>query len=111
MPVDREELEAAARSLRVVLFGEGSSDLGFVGVGLSDIHVYVHTGRKAWAGKYVAAWEGEDGNALVSLKWAMDEIDVLSNRLCGFAYPQGMGMLDRPEQLDRYVTAVKARSL
>lgn len=45
------------------------------------------------------------------LKWAMDEIDVLSNKLCGFAYPQGMGMnpVFRPEQIEMYAAAVRAR--
>lgn len=58
MPVDREELESAARSLRIVLFGEHNHELGFVGIGASDIHVYVHAGKKAWAGKHVASWDG-----------------------------------------------------
>lgn len=48
-----------------------------------------------------------------SLRWAMDEIDVLSNKLCGFAYPQGMIMkgVDRVSEQSNYVFAVKARRL
>lgn len=44
-----------------------------------------------------------------ALRWAMDEIDALSNKLTGFAYPQGMAMLDRAEQQPKYVEAVMAR--
>lgn len=48
-----------------------------------------------------------------SLCWAMDEIDVLSNKVSGFAYPQGMAMrgIDRESQSDNYVAAVMARRL
>jgi hypothetical protein len=48
-----------------------------------------------------------------SLRWAMDEIDVLSNKLSGFAYPQGMAMREvgRESQSDNYVAAVYARRI
>jgi hypothetical protein len=60
MPVEREELEAAARHIKLMLFGSIHSDLGFVGIGSSVIHVYVHSTKKAWANKHVATWEGFD---------------------------------------------------
>jgi hypothetical protein len=44
-----------------------------------------------------------------SLLWAMDEIDVLSNRTCQFAYPQGMAYVGRRDQLDNYRKAVDVR--
>jgi len=44
-----------------------------------------------------------------ALEWAMDEIDTLSNRLSGFAYPQGMAEIGRAAQLDGYRKAVDAR--
>ncbi len=44
-----------------------------------------------------------------ALSWAMDEIDTLSNKLCQFAYPQGMVMLNRAEQLPNYEAACTAR--
>ncbi|ARP98262.1 hypothetical protein CAK95_03510 [Pseudorhodoplanes sinuspersici] len=44
-----------------------------------------------------------------SLRWAMDEIDTLSNKLCGFAYPQGMAMVRRSDQKGNYIAAVMAR--
>lgn len=48
-----------------------------------------------------------------AMSWALGEIDVLSNKLCGFAYPQGMGMLGRRSaaQEDAYENAVKVRAL
>ncbi len=59
MPIDQDELKGAARSLRLFLFGQGQSDLGFVGIGASDIQVFVHAGRRAWMGdKHVMTWEG-----------------------------------------------------
>lgn len=40
------------------------------------------------------------------LEWALDEIDVLSNMLVQFAYPQGVAMIGRDEdQAERYVAA------
>lgn len=45
-----------------------------------------------------------------ALNWAMDEIDTLSNKLCQFAYPQGMAMLNRAEQLPNYEAAVRERA-
>jgi hypothetical protein len=47
--------------------------------------------------------------AELSLLWAMDEIDVLSNRTCQFAYPQGMAYVGRRDQLDNYRKAVDVR--
>lgn len=51
----------------------------------------------------------EVGEVGAAFCWAMDEIDRLSNRLCGFAYPQGMAMLGREDQHEAYVAAVYAR--
>jgi hypothetical protein len=50
----------------------------------------------------------EAGEVGAAFCWAMDEIDRLSNRLCGFAYPQGMAMLGREDQNEAYVAAVYA---
>lgn len=55
--------------------------------------------------------EREIEDLRAALIWAMDEIDALSNKLCGFAYPQGMGMLHRAAELDNYTKAVKARAI
>jgi hypothetical protein len=44
-----------------------------------------------------------------ALIWAMDEIDVLSNKLRGFAYPQALPSFGREDQLDNYRKAVDAR--
>ncbi|MGJ4855538.1 hypothetical protein ACN6KF_001484 [Labrys sp. La1] len=44
-----------------------------------------------------------------ALLWAMDEIDVLSNKLFGFAYPQGMAFGHREGQLPKYEQAIRAR--
>lgn len=43
-----------------------------------------------------------------ALEWALAEIDVLSNRLVEFAYPQAMPMVGRQDQIERYVAARKA---
>jgi hypothetical protein len=45
-----------------------------------------------------------------ALKWALAEIDVLSNRLCEFAYPQAMWMLARDDQIESYQSARAALS-
>lgn len=45
-----------------------------------------------------------------ALTWAMDEIDVLSNRAHGFAYPQGMQFSRRADQLSNYEKAIAARA-
>lgn len=45
-----------------------------------------------------------------ALKWALDEIDALSNRLVQFAYPQGMAMLGRENQAPHYLAARAALS-
>ncbi|NUB24288.1 hypothetical protein [Azospirillum brasilense] len=50
-------------------------------------------------------------DGLTALRWAMDEIDALSNRLTGFAYPQGMAMIGRADQLPGYEMAVAARAV
>jgi hypothetical protein len=44
-----------------------------------------------------------------ALAWSMDEIDILSNKMSGFAYPQGMVPARRRDQLDNYRKAVDAR--
>jgi hypothetical protein len=44
-----------------------------------------------------------------ALKWALDEIDVLSNMLVKWAYPQGMAMVGREDQFDNYRAACAAR--
>ena len=44
-----------------------------------------------------------------ALEWSMDEIDVLSNKLCLFAYPQGMAFVRRDDQQEAYEAAVNAR--
>ena len=46
-----------------------------------------------------------------ALKWALDEIDVLSNMLVKWAYPQGMAMIGREDQFDNYRAACVVRSL
>lgn len=58
---------------------------------------------RAEAAESLAARQAE------ALNWAMDEIDVLSNKLNDFAYPQGMAMVGRRDQLDNYRKAVDAR--
>jgi hypothetical protein len=45
-----------------------------------------------------------------ALEWALDEIDVLSNMLVKWAYPQGMAMVGREDQFDNYRAAVAERS-
>lgn len=45
-----------------------------------------------------------------ALEWALAELDALSNRLVQFAYPQGMAMLGRENQSDRYIAARAALS-
>lgn len=47
--------------------------------------------------------------ARTALEWAMDEIDVLSNKLSDFAYPQGMALVRREDQHANYCEAVAAR--
>lgn len=49
------------------------------------------------------------GEAVAALRWAMDEIDILSNKLCQFAYPQGMAMVGREDQVGQYDAAIRAR--
>lgn len=45
-----------------------------------------------------------------ALHWALDEIDFLSNKLCEYAYPQGMNRLKRDFQFDNYRAAIRARA-
>jgi Lar family restriction alleviation protein len=45
-----------------------------------------------------------------ALEWALDEIDVLSNKIVQFAYPQGMAMMDREDQWERHFSARSALS-
>jgi hypothetical protein len=45
-----------------------------------------------------------------ALDWALDEIDVLSNKIVEFAYPQGMAMMGREDQWERYFAARTALS-
>lgn len=45
-----------------------------------------------------------------ALEWSLDEIDVLSNKLVKWAYPQGMAMIGREQQFDNYKSACLARS-
>ena len=58
-----------------------------------------------WKPRLTAA-EAKMGEALA---WSMDEIDILSNKMSGFAYPQGMVPARRRDQLDNYRKAVDAR--
>lgn len=65
----------------------------------------------------IAAWNRRSHPVLpdregfaAALRWAMDEIDVLSNKLSGFAYPQGMVYARRSgTELQNYAKAVEAR--
>lgn len=49
------------------------------------------------------------------LNWALNEIDAISNRACGFGYPQGI--MEYPSDVEReaamkgYEQAIKARAL
>lgn len=53
--------------------------------------------------------EAREARMREALAWSLDEIDVLSNRLCKWAYPQGLDVVDRRDQLDNYRKAVEAR--
>ncbi len=50
------------------------------------------------------------GKLRQALDWALDEIDVLSNKITAFGYPQGMAMMGREDQWDRYFAARTALS-
>lgn len=57
-----------------------------------------------------ATLPAHNGDVPAALRWAMDEIDALSNKLCQFAYPQGMAMVGRSDQQEAYERAVAARA-
>lgn len=60
----------------------------------------------------VTAITAERDAAWGSLAWAMDEIDALSIKATdGWAYPQGMAMASRVDQLDNYAAACAIRAL
>lgn len=44
-------------------------------------------------------------DVIEALEWALDEIDVLSNRLVHWAYPQAMAMVGREDQFEKYRSA------
>lgn len=76
---------------------------------LIDVDGVTSTAARRSSVQEAAPATAADGMA--ALRWAMDEIDALSNRLTGFAYPQGMAMLDRADQLPGYEMAVAARAV
>ena len=51
-----ECLKADASALMHHLFGSGSSDLGFIGVGDNEWIVYIYSSKKRWRGPTPMAW-------------------------------------------------------
>lgn len=49
-------IERSSLRLKKHLFGE-RYDLGFVGVGVDKLFVYVHGTRRQWSGKSMNVWE------------------------------------------------------
>lgn len=67
------------------------------------------TQRERAASIALTAAEAKAARMGEALAWSMDEIDILSNKMSGFAYPQGMVPARRQDQLDNYRKAVDAR--
>ncbi|MCO6050889.1 hypothetical protein NGM99_13980 [Mesorhizobium sp. RP14(2022)] len=69
--------------------------------------------QAAWQAALLSSSKGEaeaPPDVHAALVWAMDEIDALSNKLCHFAYPQGMHWANRMDQQEAYARAVAARA-
>lgn len=57
-PKPMSDLEAAGLALRDHLFGKSVYGHGFVGVGVSEIIVYLHASKKRWQGQAPTEWNG-----------------------------------------------------
>lgn len=74
----------------------------------AEVRAEVDAECKANAAFIVKAVNCHD-DLLAALEWAADEIDALSNKLSGWAYPQGMPAAGRSDQLDAYRKMIDAR--
>jgi len=102
--VTQSSTDSLVERLRVTAFISGSQEEGRVMREAADrISTLERELEDARLAASVIKGMGE------ALAWSMDEIDILSNKMSGFAYPQGMVPARRRDQLDNYRKAVDAR--